>query len=140
MDQRSGTSGVMPAWAPLRRSLFRNRLVASVISNTGGWMQDTAGTWLMTALTSSPLLIALMRTAATLPVLFFGVPAGAMADIFDRRRLLLLLGMVAAGKKLNLPRFASFACAPTSSEIAFPDARGEYYEFRNLASIFVCLL
>lgn len=52
-------------------------------------MQDTAGTWLMTALTTSPLLIALMQTAATLPVLLFGLPAGAMADIFDRRRLLL---------------------------------------------------
>ena len=52
-------------------------------------MQDTAGTWLMTVLTSSPLLIALMQTAATLPVLIFGLPAGAMADIFDRRRLLL---------------------------------------------------
>src|SRR5689334_16152336 len=76
-------------WAPLRRPLFRNRLIASVISNTGSWMQDTAGTWLMTALTTSPLLIALMQTAATLPVLLFGLPAGGMADIFDRRRLLL---------------------------------------------------
>jgi len=69
--------------------MFRNRLLASLISNTGNWMQDTAGTWLMTALTSSPLLIALMQTAASLPVLLLGLPAGAMADIFDRRRLLL---------------------------------------------------
>jgi MFS family permease len=52
-------------------------------------MQDTAGTWLMTALTASPLLIALMQTAASLPVLFLGLPAGATADIFDRRRLLI---------------------------------------------------
>ena len=88
------------AWAPLRRPLFRNRLLASIISNTGAWMQDTAGTWLMTALTSSPLLIALMQTAATLPVLLFGLPAGAMADIVDRRRLLLFWGgwlLVTAG-------------------------------------------
>ncbi len=77
------------AWEPLRRPVFRNRLIASIISNTGSWMQDTAGTWLMTALTSSPLLISLMQTAAALPVLLFGLPAGAMADIFDRRRLLL---------------------------------------------------
>src|SRR5215467_11047626 len=77
------------AWEPLRRPVFRDRLIASIISNTGSWMQDTAGTWLMTALTASPLLIALMQTAATLPVLLFGLPAGAMADIFDRRRLLL---------------------------------------------------
>jgi MFS family permease len=77
-------------WLPLRRALFRNRLLASIISNTGSWMQDTAGTWLMTALTTSPLLIALMQTAASLPVLLLGLPAGATADIFDRRRLLLL--------------------------------------------------
>lgn len=53
-------------------------------------MQDTAGTWLMTALTTSPLLIALMQTAASLPVLLLGLPAGATADILDRRRLLLV--------------------------------------------------
>lgn len=52
-------------------------------------MQDTAGTWLMAVLTTSPLLIALMQTAASLPVLILGLPAGATADILDRRRLLL---------------------------------------------------
>ena len=63
-------------------------------------MQDTAGTWLMTLLTPSPFLIALMQTAASLPVLILGLLAGATADIFDRRRLLLfwqawMLGAVA---------------------------------------------
>jgi len=53
-------------------------------------MQDTAGTWLMTVLTKSALLIALMQTAASLPVLFLGFFAGATADIFDRRRLLII--------------------------------------------------
>jgi len=76
-------------WAPLRHRLFRDRWIASIISNVGSWMQDTAGTWLMTALTSSPLLIALMQTAASLPVLMLGFPAGATADIIDRRRLLI---------------------------------------------------
>ena len=85
---------------PLRSPLFRNLWIASTISNLGGWMQDTAGTWLMTLLTPSPLLIALMQTAASLPVLVLGLLAGATADIFDRRRLLLfwqawMLGAVA---------------------------------------------
>jgi MFS family permease len=53
-------------------------------------MQDTAGTWLMASLTTSPLLIALMQTAASLPVLALGLLAGATADLFDRRRLLIL--------------------------------------------------
>lgn len=76
-------------WAALRRPLFRNLWLAAIISNIGSWMQDTAGAWLMTALTTSPLLIALMQTAASLPALFLAFPAGAAADIFDRRRLLL---------------------------------------------------
>jgi MFS family permease len=85
MTQHERTSG----WAPLRRPLFRDRWLASIVSNLGSWMQDTAGTWLMAMLTVSPLLIALMQTAASLPVLLLGVPAGATADIFDRRRLLI---------------------------------------------------
>ncbi|WP_158750397.1 MFS transporter [Acidobacterium sp. S8] len=74
---------------PLQSPLFRKLWIASTISNLGGWMQDTAGTWLMTVLTSSPLLIALMQTAASLPVVVLGLLAGATADIFDRRRLLI---------------------------------------------------
>lgn len=89
MSKTSPTASPNSVWSPLRRPLFRDRLAASVVSNTGSWMQDTAGTWLMTALTTSPLLIALMQTAASLPVLLLGLPAGATADILDRRRLLL---------------------------------------------------
>ncbi|HWZ50138.1 MAG TPA: MFS transporter [Granulicella sp.] len=76
-------------FAPLRVPLFRDRWIASTVSSVGTWMQDTAGTWLMTTLTASPLLIALMQTAASLPVLCLGLLAGATADIFDRRRLLI---------------------------------------------------
>jgi MFS family permease len=87
-------------FAPLRIALFRDRWIASTVSSIGTWMQDTAGTWLMTSLTSSPLLIALMQTAASLPVLLLGLLAGATADLFERRRLLIfwqswMLGSVA---------------------------------------------
>lgn len=87
--KEQSTAESTSGWAPLRRPLFRNRWFASILSNLGSWAQDTAGTWLMTALTASPLLIALMQTAASLPVLMLGVIAGATADIFDRRRLLI---------------------------------------------------
>jgi len=79
----------LSGFAPLRISTFRDRWIASTVSSVGTWMQDTAGTWLMTLLTTSPLLIALMQTAASLPVLALGLLAGATADIFDRRRLLI---------------------------------------------------
>jgi MFS family permease len=76
-------------FAPLRIPLFRDRWIASTVSSVGTWMQDTAGTWLMTVLTTSPLLIALMQTAASLPIFILGLLAGATADIFDRRKLLI---------------------------------------------------
>ena len=83
--------------------------MASTVSNIGGWMQDTAGTWLMTVLTPSPLLIALMQTAASLPVVLLGLVAGATADIFDRRRLLLFwqAWMLTAVAFLSLLTFAN---------------------------------
>src|SRR5262245_10329387 len=82
-------AGSGTAWSPLRYPSFRNRWFASIVSNIGTWMQDTSATWLMTALTASPLFVALMQTAASLPVLLFGLPSGAMADILDRRKVLL---------------------------------------------------
>jgi MFS family permease len=75
---------------PLENTQFRRLWLASTVSNIGGWMQDTAGIWLMTAITTSPLPVALMQTAANLPVVFLGLLGGATADIFDRRRLLLI--------------------------------------------------
>ena len=96
------------AYAPLRLPLFRDRWIASTVSSVGTWMQDTAGTWLMTVLTTSPLLIALMQTAASLPVLFLGLFAGATADIYDRRRLLIFwqCWMLAAVAALAILTFA----------------------------------
>ncbi len=83
------TGKKLHGFEPLGVPLFRDLWLASIVSNLGGWMQDTAGAWLMTVLTPSPLLIALMQTAASLPVVILGLLAGATADIYDRRRLLI---------------------------------------------------
>jgi MFS family permease len=87
-----GTSarlGATSALEPLVEPLFRALWLASVVSNIGTWMQNVGGSWLMTELTPSPLLVALMQTATSLPIFLTGLPAGALADIVDRRRLLL---------------------------------------------------
>jgi len=78
------------AWSPLREPLFRSLWVASVISYVGTWMQNVGAGWLMTQLTTSPLMISLVTAAGTLPVFLVILPAGALADIVDRRRLLLV--------------------------------------------------
>jgi len=76
-------------WSPLRQSLFRGFLLASLVSNTGTWMHDVGASWLMASFTSSPLMVALVQAAMSLPIFLFALPAGALADILDRRRLLI---------------------------------------------------
>jgi len=80
---------VVSAWSPLRHAVFRSLWTAAVFSNLGTWMQNMAGVWLMTSLTSSPVMIALMQTATSLPVFLVVLPSGALADIVDRRKMLL---------------------------------------------------
>src|SRR5437588_11837677 len=75
------------AWSPLREPVFRALWIATVVSNIGSWMQDVGEAWLMTSLTTSPVLVALVETAGSLPVVLMALPAGALADIVDRRRL-----------------------------------------------------
>jgi MFS family permease len=75
-----------PALAPLHGRTFRMLWLAWLAANMTMWMNDVAAAWLMTQLTTSPLMVALVQTASTLPVFLLGVPSGALADILDRRR------------------------------------------------------
>src|SRR5207245_9065523 len=77
------------AWSPLRRPLFRALWISDVVSSIGTWMHDSAAAWLMTLLTPSPLMVSLVQVATTLPLFLLALPAGALADILDRRRILL---------------------------------------------------
>lgn len=77
--------------SPLSIAVFRELYFANLASNLGTQIQVVAAAWLMTSLTSSPLLIALVQTAMTLPVMMFSLFGGAIADNMDRRRLLLMM-------------------------------------------------
>lgn len=89
----------MAALVPLGYPNFRLLWTTWLIANVSMWMNDVAAAWLMTSLTTKPLWVALVQTAATLPVFLLGLPSGALADILDRRRFLLVtqfwLGTVA---------------------------------------------
>ncbi len=76
--------------APLRQPVFRMLWLTWVAANTSMWMNDVAAAWLMTSLAPSPLWVALVQTAATLPVFLLGLPSGALADILDRRRFFMM--------------------------------------------------
>ena len=83
------------AWAPLRERSFALVWTAAVVSNIGTWMHDVAAGWLMTTLAPEPLMVALVQAATSLPIFMFALPAGALADLIDRRRLLLALQVCA---------------------------------------------
>ena len=76
-------------WAPFRNRLFALIWTATVVSNIGGWMYNVASGWLMTSLDPDPLIVSLVQVANNLPMFLFAIPAGALADIVDRRRLLI---------------------------------------------------
>ncbi|MDR3674874.1 MAG: MFS transporter [Acidobacteriota bacterium] len=82
-------SPISSSWATLGHELFRVLWIASVASNVGTMMQEVGASWLMTQLAPSPLMVALIQTAGALPVFLLSLVSGALADIVDRRRLLI---------------------------------------------------
>ena len=84
---------------PLASPMFRALWIATIVSNVGTWMHDVGAGWLMTSLSPDPLMVALVQGATTFPMFALALPAGALADIVDRRRLLIaaqLFGLIGA--------------------------------------------
>lgn len=77
------------AWQPLRLPMFRNLLIADLVSDIGTFMQGVGAAWLMVSQGAGPLLVALTQTASALPFFLLALPAGALGDIFDRRKLII---------------------------------------------------
>src|SRR5215475_7968047 len=85
----SRSSSIPSLWRPLRASAFRNLLLADVVSDIGTFMQSVGAAWLMVSLNAGPMYVALIQTASALPFFVFALPAGAVGDILDRRRIIL---------------------------------------------------
>ena len=100
-DRSAATHSSSP-WAPLFDRVFRRLWIVWLIANTCMWMNDVAAAWLMTTLTTSPVMVALVQTASTLPVFLLGLPSGALADIVDRRRYFMVTQFWVAGSALLL--------------------------------------
>src|SRR2546428_13690816 len=109
------------AWTPLSHPVFRALWIASLISNIGTWMQNVSAAWAMTSLSPSPLMVALVQSATSLPVFLVGLPAGAIADIVDRRRLLLVTQcwMLVAAGLLAVLTFVGLMTATTLLGLTF---------------------
>ena len=87
----------LTALAPLKIISFRMLWSTWLVANTCMWMSDVAAAWMMTSMTTTPLWVALVQTAATLPVFLLGLPSGALADILDRRRYFIMTQFWIAG-------------------------------------------
>jgi MFS family permease len=99
-------------WRPLHTPVFRNLLVADIVSDIGTFMQSVGAAWLMVSLNAGPMYVALTQTASALPFFVFALPAGAFGDIVDRRKLILytetwMVGVALALAVLTLTGYMS---------------------------------
>src|SRR5579863_2171530 len=117
-------------WRPLRVPIFRNLLIADVISDTGAFMQNVGAAWLMVSLGAGPIYIALTQTAASLPYFLLALPAGSAGDIFDRRKLVLFteLWMTGAALLLAVLTMAGFMSPWLLLGLTFALSAGDAFE------------
>ena len=116
-------TAVASSCAPFRHPAFIVIWTATLVANVGGWMYSAASGWLMTDLDPSPLIVSLVQAATTAPLFLFALPAGALADIFDKRRFLIVFetlativaAIYAALVTLSSRRRSTFFCSPSSS-------------------------
>lgn len=113
-------------WAPLREPTFRMLWLVWLTANVCMWMNDVAAAWMMTSLTTSPALVALVQSASTLPVFFLGMPSGALADILDRRKYFIVtqFWVAAVGVLLCLVTLADAVTAPVLLLLTFANGMG----------------
>src|ERR1700759_985217 len=90
LPNESQIKTVGSVWRPLRGKTFRNLLIADVFSDVGAFMQSVGAAWLMVSLKAGPMYVALTQTASALPFFLLALPAGALGDIVDRRKLILV--------------------------------------------------
>lgn len=91
MPEKSAAQPLPPSspWTPLAHPMFRALWIATVVSSVGSWMHEVGAGWLMVTLNPSPVMVSLVQAAMILPIFFLALPAGALADIVDRRRYLI---------------------------------------------------
>jgi MFS family permease len=86
----SSSAKVGSPFSPFGHPEFAVIWTATVIANVGSWMYSAASGWLMTSLNPDPLIVSLVQVATTLPLFLVAIPAGALADILDIRKFLIV--------------------------------------------------
>jgi MFS family permease len=94
-------------WQPLENPIFRALWIAVLFSNIGNWMETVGAQWLLVSQPNNSILVALVQTADTLPVVLIALPAGVLADVFDRRLLLIATQLFLAVVSVTLAALAA---------------------------------
>lgn len=105
--------------APFRYPVFAVIWTATLVSNIGGWMYSAASGWLMTSLNPDPLIVALVQAASTLPICLFAIPAGALADIFDKRKFLIVVESLTTAVSAVYAAMVGFGLATPGNLLLF---------------------
>tara|TARA_R110001583_G_scaffold195522_2_gene375099 strand:- start:4711 stop:6351 length:1641 start_codon:yes stop_codon:yes gene_type:complete len=123
--------------APLRDPVFRMLWMAWLAANVTMWMNDVASAWVMTTLTDSVFMVAMVQAASTLPVFVLGLPSGALADIVDRRRYFAVtqLWVAATALVLSALAFADGLSAPLLLALTFANGIGMAMRWPVFAAI-----
>src|SRR5215813_7590487 len=106
-------------WAPFRHASFNVMWSATVVANVGTWMYNAGSGWLMTSLNPDPFIVSMVQVATTLPMFLFALPAGALADIVDKRKLLIVIEIAVTVASAIFAAIVSFGSASPVNLLAF---------------------
>ncbi len=121
MSTKTGATAVeaVSFAAPFRHRAFAVIWTATLVSNVGGWMYSAASGWLMTSLNPDPLMVALVQAASNLPICLLAMPAGALADIFDKRKYLLVVESLTTAVSAVYAVMVGFGLATSGNLLLF---------------------
>ncbi len=125
-DTQSNADNDLSPLAPFKQPVFRMLWTTWLIANVCMWMNDVAAAWMMTSLTTKPIWIALVQTAASLPVFLLGIPSGALADILDRKRYFLFtqIWIAVVASLLSIAVFSNWISPPILLALVFANGIG----------------
>jgi MFS family permease len=120
------TTPNLSAFAPLKQDIFRMLWLTWLMANLCMWMNDVAAAWMMASISNTPIWVALVQTASTLPMFMFGLPSGALADSLDRKRFFLgtQLWLALVALLLSLTLFLGWMSPPILLALTFANGIG----------------
>ena len=120
----------LSAIAPLKQGVFRMLWVTWLMANLCMWMNDVAAAWMMASIAATPIWVALVQTASTLPMFMLGLPSGALADSLDRKRFFLVtqLWLALVALFLSLTLFLGWMTPPILLALTFANGIGQALE------------